>query len=181
MNDDYSAMKAFIIYNDMTSALRVINSLRSVGHHAETRVEWKINLWRTNMLRFRSLAEEALAEGADADLVVLTGGGAISLRPWLKEWLERWSQSRLIENAALALVQDKSSAAYSMIRASELSEFARSHQLNFITNDPEIEKAEAATSLAFRVNQHHDSTRPLYALPLQSSAPSEKKGVSSVL
>jgi hypothetical protein len=103
----------------------------------------------------------SIERGVDAELVVLTGGGAISLRPWLNEWLEGWSRRRLTGDAALALVQDKSSAACSTIRTSELSEFAKNHHLRFITNDCEVRNATAATSLAFGVNQSQNkSERP---------------------
>jgi hypothetical protein len=161
MDDNYSAMKAFIIYENIASALRVVNALWSVAHRRDIRVDWKINLWRANMLRFGTVADEALREAVDAELVVLTGAGAISLRPWLDEWQEGWSRRRLTGNAALALVQDKPSAGCSTIRTSELSEFAKNHHLRFITNDCEVRNATAPTSLAFGVNQSQNkSERP---------------------
>lgn len=174
-------MKAFIIYGNIASALRVINSPSRVARRRDISVDWKIGVCRANLLRFRNVADEALTEGAAADLVVLTGGEANSLRPWLKEWLERWSQHRLIRNAALALVQDKTSAAYSTIRASELSVFARSHHLSFITDYCNVENATVPTSLSFGVNQSHVFIRSQRAIPFDSAAPSEMKGVSPVL
>jgi hypothetical protein len=61
-NDNNCAMKAFIIYENFASALRVVNVLRSVAYRRDIRVDWKINLWCANTLRFRTVADEALRE-----------------------------------------------------------------------------------------------------------------------
>jgi hypothetical protein len=137
-------MKALIIYDSMASALKTSDFLRNATRVAGIGVDWEINIWPISMLRIRSVAEEALKDGVDADLVVFAGCRTDSLCPWLKEWLERWAAQRLVKYAALALIDDKSPWPSGPPKASELWDFAEGHNLDFIVSndcDPENEYA----------------------------------------
>lgn len=90
------------------------------------------------MLRFQSVANEALREATDSDLIVLAGSRGYSLSPWLKEWLDDWASCRQVRDAALAFVEDGSSAPSPATKESELFRFAESHNLGFIASDNSV-------------------------------------------
>ncbi|HEY3914722.1 MAG TPA: hypothetical protein VGN61_09575 [Verrucomicrobiae bacterium] len=127
-------MKALIIYDNVTFAMRANFLLRNAAHSANSKTSWDVNLWRGNMLKFQSLAQEALAEALDADLIVFAGPQASLLPRWLKEWLEQWASRRQIKDAALALIEDQGSPIRQASIAVELRDFARRHALDFIAS-----------------------------------------------
>lgn len=135
-------MKALIIYDNITSALRAVNSLRNAALRTDMRVDWEINLWRANMLKFRSTAEEALTEAAAADLLVFAGCRTCWLPPWLTNWLENWAERRQVRDAALALLDDVADGPGPEMRSSELFQFAERHDLGFVTNKTASQRAD---------------------------------------
>jgi len=141
-------MKALIIYDDITSALRASQSLRSASRRADTKSDWEIKVWRANMLRFRSVADEALRDAAGVDLIVFAGCRPFVLPLWLKGWLEQWASCRQVPDAAVAVIEEQASATRSESLSSDLSEFALSHNLGFIAShqqDREIETLRLQT------------------------------------
>jgi hypothetical protein len=132
----------------MASALKASSSLRSATHSTGVRIDWKIDLWRANMLRFQSVANEAWREALDADLIVLAGCRGYSLSPWLKEWLEGWVSCRQVRDAALAFVEDNSTGLSPATKESELFRFAESHNLGFRDSGSDVyEKGKSQGSL----------------------------------
>jgi hypothetical protein len=61
--------------------------------------------WSVDILRLQSAGEEALAEAAEAELIVFAGPRSYSLPPWLKDWLECWVSHRHPGEAALAVMR----------------------------------------------------------------------------
>jgi hypothetical protein len=127
-------MKALIIYDNVTFALRANSLLRNAAHGANTKVGWDVKLWRGNMLKFQSVAQEALAEALDTDLILFAGLQASLLPRWLKNWLEEWASRRQVRDAALALIEDQDSPIRQASIAVELRDFARRHALGFIAS-----------------------------------------------
>jgi hypothetical protein len=125
-------MKATIFYDQIASAVKASKFLQSFEPKREIKVDWEINLWHIGILRFHSVADEALKLGAGAHVIVFAGCQANSLRPWTLKWLERWVSTRLIEHAILALVDDEFADIYPQIGASELSTFAGRHNIAFV-------------------------------------------------
>jgi hypothetical protein len=127
-------MKALIIYDNINSALKAANALRTVADDVGTHGVWTINLWRENVMKFPSLADEALKEALDADLLVFAGVQICSLPRWLKDWMERWVANRRIPDAAIAVIDDAANGLSSAVHFSELSRFAHRHHLTLIAN-----------------------------------------------
>jgi hypothetical protein len=96
--DGTTSMKALIIYDDLTGATRAATALKRAAWRANVSADWDIKPWRTDALKFPSVADKA----ANADLIVLAGPQAHSLPTWLEEWLRCWVIRRNIEDAALA-------------------------------------------------------------------------------
>jgi len=143
-------MKALIIYDDATFALRANFLLRNAAHGANSKNDLDVNLWRSNMLRFQSVAREALAEALDVDLIVFAGPQVSLLPRWLKGWLEEWAARRQVQDAALALIEDQALTTGRTSIAAELCEFARQHELGFVASR-ESQKIEA-TPLPFETS-----------------------------
>ncbi|HWW00503.1 MAG TPA: hypothetical protein VNZ64_12460 [Candidatus Acidoferrum sp.] len=127
-------MKALIIYDDLTGATRATAALKRSAWRASVRADWDIKPWRTDALKFPSVADQALIEAADADLIVLAGPQAHSLPTWLEEWLNRWVIRRNIEDAALAVLDEESARVLVAPGAPHLSQFAEGHGLSLITD-----------------------------------------------
>ena len=128
-------MKALIIYRNLASAAKVHSALQRAAQHADASVQWVIRPWRMNLLKFPPAAAEALADAADAHLIVFAGGIKQSLPFWLQPWLEHWAQRRQIGNAALAVFSEGIADALSISATQELLNFATRHGLDFIFDD----------------------------------------------
>ena len=148
-------MKALIIYDNVTFALRANFLLRNAAHGANTKVGWEVNLWRGSMLKFQSVAREALVEALDTDLILFAGPEASLLPRWLKNWLEDWASRRQVRDAALALIEDQDSPIRQASIAVELRDFARRHALGFIASR-EARKIGTASLPAEKPADHPD-------------------------
>ena len=126
-------MKALIIYDDLAGATRATAALKHAASRANVGADWDIKPWRADALKFPSIADEALIEAADADLIVLAGPQAHSLPTWLEEWLRCWVIRRNIQDAALAVLYDESAGVLVAPGALHLSHFAEGHGLSLIT------------------------------------------------
>jgi hypothetical protein len=128
-------MKALIVYDDFTSAVRAKAILQRVASDPKETVRWNVSPWRMDMLKLSITADTALADALDARLIVLALCNARSLPNWLVGWLDRWALLRHIPEAALALLDDGSADALCPSTAPELSRFAGRHGLSFIFDD----------------------------------------------
>jgi len=75
------AMKAFIIYDDSSLAVKASFTLQRVAHHRDVKVRWDIRPWRVDMLQLPPLSDEALVDASDVHLIVFAGRYALSLPP----------------------------------------------------------------------------------------------------
>jgi hypothetical protein len=128
-------MKAFIIYDDYATTLRVNATLRHSTRYSDVSVQWNITLWRVDMLKCPPAAETALTEAMDTHLIVFVGRCAQSLPSWLGHWLEHWAKCRQIEDVALAVYCEGGPDALSSPTSLELSQFALRHGLEVVFDD----------------------------------------------
>jgi hypothetical protein len=157
-----SDLKALIIYDDLASALKANNLLRNTLHRTGVRFDWEINLWRLNMLRFESVANEALREATDADLIVFAIRHTHSLPMWLIKWLEQWATLRQILDATLAVIRDVDAKATLAQATFDLSQFARRYGLSIIGDDRHVINDERARS---RPNSNESKSPALSTQP----------------
>jgi hypothetical protein len=130
-----AAMIAVIIYDKFDFAARANSMLERAAHRTGETMHWSVNPWRTDMLKLPPASEAALAEAAEARLIVLAVLQVHSLAPCLVDWLERWATRRQVQEAALA-VWNGGNADTSLVRATpELSQFAERHGLSLIFDD----------------------------------------------
>src|SRR5215475_10221698 len=84
-------MKALIIYDDVECAKRAITVLRRASSLSRVRSDWDFKPWRADLLGLPTVADEALKEAVDSELIVLADLSGRRFRPWLANWLERWA------------------------------------------------------------------------------------------
>lgn len=136
-------MKALIIYDTISPAFKAINSLRNADSSADAPTPLKIKLWRLGLMRFPSMAGEALREASDADLILFAVRRTQALPSWMKHWLERWAMHRKIADAAVALMVDDAYDIGQVALANDMSKFSADHNLTFVAKSKQKSKAEA--------------------------------------
>ncbi len=122
-------MNAVIIYDHFDFATKANAMLESATHRTGETVHWSVKPWRVDMLNLRPTAEAALAEAAEAHLIVLAVRQVQSL---LVDWLERWATCRQVQEAALAVWDGGNTDTHSARAIPELSLFAGRHGLSLI-------------------------------------------------
>ncbi len=130
-----ATMNAVIIYDEFDFAAKVNAMLEHAAHRTDETTHWSVKPWRVDMLKLPPAAEAALAEAAEAHLIVLAGRQVQPLLPWLVDWLERWATRRQIQEAALAVWDGENAATRSARATLELSQFAGRHGLSLIFDD----------------------------------------------
>jgi hypothetical protein len=129
------AMNAVVLYDTFEFAARAKAMLERAAHWTDETTHWIVKPWRVGLLKLPPAAEAALAEAAEAHLMVLELHQVQSLLPWLVDWLERWAVGRQVQDAALAVWDGGHAASCSARAIPELSQFAGRHGLSLIIND----------------------------------------------
>jgi hypothetical protein len=157
-------MKALIIYDDFAAAVRANVALQNSARNADFAVQWKVNPWQIDMLKFSLTAEEALTEALDAHLIVIASRSAKSSTFWFQGWLEHWAKCRQIEGAALALfgVGYSDGLAASVIR--EFSSIARRHGLSLIIDGGRSGK-DQSNFIEHSLDGQKLSSKPIMPIP----------------
>ena len=96
-------MTAVIIYDTVCFRGEGESDAGSCGAWAGEIMRWSVKPWRVDMLKLPPAAEAALAEAAEAHLIMLAVRQVQSFFPWLADWLERWARCRRVREAGLAL------------------------------------------------------------------------------
>jgi hypothetical protein len=125
-------MKALILYDDFTCAAKTNAMLQHVPHRADVMVKWDIRPWRIDLLKFPSIADEALSSAADAHLIVFAVSRTPSVPVWLMTWLKRWAAIRQVPDVALAVISGGAPKPLLVPATGELCQFARRYGLSFI-------------------------------------------------
>jgi hypothetical protein len=124
-------LKAAVIYDDFDFATRAAALLERVAIRADEAMKWDVKPWRLDVLKTSSLANAALGETADADLIVVALRKTPSLADELIGWLESWAMKRqTVDAAVMVLCPEENAASTPLWR--ELKEFAERHGLPFL-------------------------------------------------
>ena len=162
-------MNAVIIYDRFDFAAKARAMLERAAHETDETTHWSVKPWRVDMLKLSPVAETALAEAAEAHLIVLAVRQVQSLLPWLMDWLERWASRRQIQEAALGVFGGTNANALSAPATTELSRFAERHGFSFIfdaVNPVEDEAAAFARSLHERAVAMTPTLQHVLDLPM---------------
>ncbi len=124
-------LKAAVIYDDFDFAARAAALLERVAIRADEAMKWDIKPWRLDVLKEPSLADAALDETADADLIVVALRKTLALPDELMSWLESWAMKQQTEDTAMMMFCWEKNAASTLLWH-ELKEFAKWHGLLFL-------------------------------------------------
>ncbi len=124
-------LKAAIIYDDFGFAARTAALLERAAIRSDEAIEWDVKPWRLDLLKPSSLADAALAETADTDLIVVALSKTHLLPDALLDWLDHWAERRQIRDAALMVLCPEETAG-PMSSWSRLKEFAAWRGLLFL-------------------------------------------------
>lgn len=124
-------LKAAVIYDDFDFAARATALLERVAIRADEAMKWDVKPWRLDVLKSSSLANVALGETTDADLIVIALRQTHSLPDELIGWLENWALKRqTVDTAVMVLGPEENAASTPLWR--EMKEFAERHDLPFL-------------------------------------------------
>jgi hypothetical protein len=138
----HSCLKAIIIYDNFAFAAKANERLQGAASRADALMRWDVKPWRVDALELHRGAEEALADAADAHLIVFAGHRAQALPSRLLNWLERWVACRQIADAAFAVMGGRNGDVLSMPTTPELTRFAERHGLDFIIDEESVANNE---------------------------------------
>jgi len=139
-----ATMNAVVLYDTFDFAAKANAMLERAAHWTDEAMHWSVKPWRVDMLKLPPAAEAALAEAAEAHLMVLELRQVPSLLPWLGDWLERWAACRQVQDAALAVWDGGNAVSRSARATPELSQFAGRHGLSLIFNDNALVEDKSA-------------------------------------
>jgi len=126
-------LKATVIYDDFDFATRAAALLERVAVRVQEAIKWDVKPWRLDMLKQSSLAGAAVAEAADADLMIFALSRTPSPPAELTVWLEDWGAHRRIEDSAVMVLSPEERAAATPLWH-ELKQFAARHGLSFLSS-----------------------------------------------
>jgi hypothetical protein len=124
-------LKAAVIYDDFDFAARTAALLERAAIRSDEVMQWDVKPWRLDLLKPSALAEAALAETADADLIVVALSKTHLPPDLLLDWLERWAARREIQDAALMVLCPEETAGPTS-SWDRLKEFATERGLLFV-------------------------------------------------
>lgn len=124
-------LKAAVIYDDFDFAARAAALLERVAIRADEAMKWDVKPWRLDVLKEPSLADTAIGETTDADLIVVALRKTPSLPDELMGWLESWAMKRQTEDTAMMVFCPEENAASTPLWR-ELKGFAEWHSLPFL-------------------------------------------------
>lgn len=126
-------MKAVVIHDDFDVVGNATTLLDLVSPSEDEAWKWSVKSYQFEQLKGASVAEAALFEATDADLIVLALNHPAVLPSWMVNWLESWAGRRHVEDPAFVVLSGSSAGHRTALR--ELREFADRHALNCIYDD----------------------------------------------
>lgn len=125
-----ATLRAAIIYDDFEVAAYAAVLLERAALRADEAIRCDVQPWRLEALQQRACAAEAVAETANADVIILAlNRQPKSMEPFL-DWLGEWAARRQVEDAAVLLFCMSDQVAGPL--GTELERFARWRGLTFL-------------------------------------------------
>jgi len=172
-------LKAAVIYDDFDFAARAAALLERVAIRADEAMKWDVKPWRLDVLKEPSLADTALDETADADLIVVALRKTPSLPDELMGWLESWAMKRQTEDTAIMMFCPEGNIASTLLWH-ELKEFAKWLGLHFL-GSRNLRDDGNSMEFVHRLWQRKQPPQPVVATPesfAESPHPSGHWGIN---
>ena len=99
-------LSVLLIYEDFSTGLRAKLLCDQVVNSLKLEVDFRVSLWRFDILREPALLERATDEAAKADIVFLSAHGPSDLPTAINLWFNQWLERRRDEPCALVVPLD---------------------------------------------------------------------------
>jgi hypothetical protein len=172
-------LKAVVIYDDFYFAARAAALLERAAIRTDEAMKWDVKPWRLDVLKEPSLADAALDETADADLIVVAFRKTPSLPDELMGWLESWAMKRQTGDTAMMVFCPEENVASTPFLHS-LKEFAEWHNLPFLGSH-NLRDDGNSINFVHRLWQRKQPPQPVVATPesfAESPYPSGHWGIN---
>jgi hypothetical protein len=156
-------LKATVIYDDFDFATRAAALLERVAIRMHEAMKWDVKPWRLDLLKQASLAEAAVAEAADADLLVFALSKTHSPPAELTVWLEHWEAHRQPRDTAVMVLSPGEHDAATPLWH-ELKQFAGRHGLAFLSSHDVRENGDSMQFVNQLWRRRHPAAPPLELL-----------------
>jgi acetylornithine deacetylase/succinyl-diaminopimelate desuccinylase-like protein len=117
-----------LVYEDFSTGLRARQAFEKVARQLKLDADFKVNLWKFDLLREPALLERAATEAAQADIVFLSAHGQDELPEAAHTWFDQWFERRDGKPCALVVLLDtlagntaKAHQAWEPLRAAALA------------------------------------------------------------
>ena len=130
-----ATLNAVILYDTLNFAAEARAMLTRAAQRADETIAWRVKPWRVDILKLPRVSEAAMAEAAEAHLMLLALRRAQSIFPWLVDWLEQWASRRRVREAALAIWRGECAETHPARAAPALIPFASRHGLRLILDE----------------------------------------------
>jgi hypothetical protein len=101
-------LDVLLLYEDATTALRGKQLLDLLAENGTLQADFRLDLWRFDLLGAAVLRHIDPQESLDSDIVVLAAHGQAPLPPAVQSWLQRWFDRNQGEARALISLLDES-------------------------------------------------------------------------
>lgn len=118
-------MTAIILYDNFSLARGANILLQRASANVRGFLKCNVFAWRTRHLKSQPDAAKALAEAAEADLIICAWAQSQPLCHWMEQWLEQWIDCRKGKETAIAVLGQYEGPGPGA--ANELSRFAEKH------------------------------------------------------
>jgi len=164
-------LKAAVIYDNFDFAARAAALLERVAVRVREAIRWDVKPWRLDLLKEPSLAGAAVAEAANADLILCALNRTLTTPVELIQWLEDWNAQRQTEDAAVMVLCPEEQAAAASV-SHQIEQFAWRYGLSFL-NSHELRENGVSMQFVHRLWQRKQPIRPGPEL-LDTSAPAPR-------
>jgi hypothetical protein len=103
-----AGMAVSIVYEDFATGMRAKEWLDRLCRQMDQEMEFKMELWRFDLLPASSFREEAAAHAAAADMIILSAHRSDELPASVKAWMNRWLSLKDDHSTAFVLLLDGS-------------------------------------------------------------------------
>ena len=102
-------LDVLLMYQDISTGLRARRLLDHVAISLKLEVDFRVSLWKFDLLREPALLEQATEEAAKADLVFFSAHGPRDVPAAVNLWFQRWLGRKTGEPCALPVLLDLNS------------------------------------------------------------------------
>lgn len=101
------AVDVLLIYEDLSTGLRARRAFEEAVQRIEMPADFKVDLWRFDLLWESALREAALKQAAKAGVLVISAHGRTELPATVQVWLSQWLERKDDQPCALVLSLDQ--------------------------------------------------------------------------